>query len=213
MVDLGCGTGQLALQLAPFFDRCIGIDPERDMLREAEIVARERELANLEWLEGSSADLPELEPIDLVTIGTAFHFMEPRATLQALRTRLTEDGAVAVAYNGSPMWLQPNRWARALRGVLEEWFGPLRDLDIAVEGIEAAERALQELGYRDIERWERVYEDEVDADFVVGHIFSALSPDQVQPSRRSEFAHAMANVLPTGTFSESVAVRAVVGRP
>ena len=177
------------------------------------MLARERDLANLEWIQGSSADLPELEPIDLVTIGTAFHFMEPHATLQALRAPLRPSGAVAVAYNGSPMWLHPDPWARALRRVLEEWFGPLRDLDLAVEGTAAAERAMRELGYREIERWERAYEDEVDADFVVGHIFSALSPDQVDPSRRSEFARAIAAALPTGTFIESVPVRAVAGRP
>jgi hypothetical protein len=42
LLDLGCGTGQLLLQLAGFFDEVVGIDPEPDMLREAERAARER---------------------------------------------------------------------------------------------------------------------------------------------------------------------------
>jgi hypothetical protein len=94
--------------------------------------------------------------VDLVTVGTAFHFMDPVQTLSALR-RLTGDSGA--------------------------------------------------------ERWERVYEDDIDADFVVGHIFSALSPDQVRPERRADLARAIRNALPRGHARRAVPVRAVTGRP
>jgi methyltransferase family protein len=183
------------------------------MLREAERLGREHEVGNVEWIRGSAHDLPPLGPFDLVTIGTAFHFMEPVATLSALRELTRDGGAVVIAYNGSPMWLHRDPWARALRGVLEEWFGSLEDVDVAVEGVRAADTAMCQLGYSDVERWERAYEDEIDADFVVGHIFSALSPDQLEHSRRPDLAVQIRERLPAGTFVELVPVRAVSGRP
>ena len=220
LLDLGCGTGQLLLQLAGFFDHCVGIDSEPDMLREAARLARERDVRNAQWIRASSSDLPRLESelglVDLVTIGTAFHFMEPRATLRGLTRVVREGGAVAVAYNGSPMWLHPDRWATTLRGVLESRLGPVRSLDVAAEGLHACELAMRDLGYAGIERWERTYESTVDIDFIIGHISTALSPEQIPPEQRPGFEeqirHEIAAVAPWGRVTETVAVRAVIGR-
>ena len=35
LIDVGCGPGVLAVQLAPLFDTVIGIDPEPEMLVQA----------------------------------------------------------------------------------------------------------------------------------------------------------------------------------
>jgi SAM-dependent methyltransferase len=164
LLDLGCGTGQLLLPLAAFFDEAVGIDPEPDMLREAERAARERKVSNAHWIEAGSRDLEELEPalgcFDLVTVGTAFHFMEPRTTLAALQ-RI--GGGVAVAYAGSPMWLHPDPWAKALRGVLEARLGPLRGFDFTEEALSVCEATMHDLGYFGIERWEQTYEETMPA--------------------------------------------------
>jgi hypothetical protein len=102
------------------------------MLREAEREARQRRFGNVEWIRGGSADLQTLgsafAPFDLVTIGTAFHFMEPSPTLSGLRP-IAADGAVVVVYNGSPMWLHADPWAKALRRVLENRLGRLSNTD------------------------------------------------------------------------------------
>jgi SAM-dependent methyltransferase len=219
LLDLGCGTGQLLLQLAGFFDHCVGIDSEPDMLREAARLARERHVGNAEWIQASSSDLPGLEselgPVDLVTIGTAFHFMEPQATLRALMRIVREGGAVAVAYNGSPMWLHPDPWAQTLRRVLESRLGPVRSLDVAAEGLRASELTMKDLGYARIERWEHTYESTVDIDFIIGHISSALSPVQIPPEQRPDFdeqvRQEIAVIAPSGSVTETVAVRAVIG--
>jgi SAM-dependent methyltransferase len=215
LLDLGCGTGQLLLQLAGFFDDAVGIDPEPDMLREAKRAARERKVANAQWIEAGSRDLEESEPalgrFDLVTVGTAFHFMEPRATLAALQ-RI--GGGVAVAYAGSPMWLHPEPWAKALRGVLEARLGPLRDLDFTEEALGVCEATMHDLGYLGIERWEQSYEETIDIDFVVGHILSATSTEQIPPAQRRNFEDdvrsAITAVAPSGHVVETVVVRAII---
>jgi SAM-dependent methyltransferase len=215
LLDVGCGTGQLLFQLAGFFDSAVGIDPEPDMLLEAERAARERKVTNAHWIEASSRDLEELEPalgcFDLVTVGTAFHFMEPRSTLAALQ-RI--GGAVAVAYAGSPMWLHPDPWARALRGVLEARLGRLRDFDFTAEALRVCEAAMRDLGYVGIELWEQSYEDTIEIDFVVGHILSATSTEQIPPATRRSFEDdirsAITAVAPSGGVVETVIVRAII---
>ena len=219
LLDLGCGTGQLVIQLAGFFEHVVGIDPEPDMLREAKRAARERGVGNVEWVTGSAGELRELERdlgrFDLVTIGTAFHFMEPRVILGELR-RIAAGGAVAVAYNGSPIWLHPDPWAKALRSVLEARLGQLRDTDFTAEALRAAEDTMRELGYTQVERWERHYVETIDLDFVVGHIFSATSTDQIPSAQRREVAQEVRSAIIGAALSErvdeTVSVRAVIGR-
>lgn len=218
LLDLGCGTGILLLQLAPFFDRAVGIDPEPDMLREAEKATREQGRENVEWIRGSSAELPALAPalggFDLVTIGTAFHFMDPRATLGELQ-RIAPGAAVAVVYNGSPMWLHPDPWAKAVRSVLESRLGQLGDTDFTAEALQTAEETMRELGYTKIEHWERTEVQAIDLDFVVGHILSATSTDQIPPTQRAEFKQQVSSAIhaatPAGQLLETVPVRAVIG--
>jgi SAM-dependent methyltransferase len=219
LLDLGCGTGGLLLQLAGFFEQAVGIDPEPDMLREAKRAARERKVGNAEWVIGSSGELRTLERslgrFDLVTIGTAFHFMEPRPVLSVLR-RIAAGGAVVVAYNGSPMWLHSNPWARALHSVLETRLGQLRDVDFTVEALRAAEDTMNDLGYTAVERWERSHVETIGVDFIVGHILSATSTDQIPPAQRESFAQevdsAISAAAPSRRVVETVSVRAVIGR-
>jgi SAM-dependent methyltransferase len=218
LVDLGCGTGQLLLLLADLFDHCIGIDPEPDMLREAKRLARERHIDNARWIHAGSGDLLDLElgPVDLVLIGTAFHFMEPRATLSGLMRVVRKAGSVVVAYNGSPMWLHPDAWALALRRRLESRVGPVRNLDVAVEGLRLCEVTMRDLGYTRVERWEHMHESRIDVDFIVGHIFSALSTAQIPLDQRPDFEREVrrdiAAISPNGYVTETVAVRAVIGQ-
>jgi ubiquinone/menaquinone biosynthesis C-methylase UbiE len=220
LLDLGCGTGILLLQLAPSFEYTVGVDPEPDMLREADRAARARGSENVEWIRGSSADLQSMEPqlgrFDVVTIGTAFHFMEPLATLGELQ-RIAAGGVVAVAYNGTPMWLHPDPWAKALRPILEHRVGPLSDADFTTEALLAAEETMKTLGYMQIERWERTYVETIDVDFVIGHILSATSVDQIPPAERDAFAReassAITALAPSGRVDEPVSVRAVIGHP
>lgn len=221
LLDLGCGTGQLLLQLAPYFKHSIGIDPEPDMLYEAAHLAHERGIDNAEWIEASTTDLPnlatELGVVDLVTIATAFHFMEPQTTLRTLTRLVRGGGAVAVAYNGSPMWLHPDAWAKALRRALETQLGSVSELDVAVEGLRACELAMQKLGYTDIEHWQHTYESVIDIDFIVGHIYTALSPGRIptreRPSFEERIKHEITAVAHSDHVSETVAVRVLIGRP
>src|SRR5437899_7146962 len=58
LLDLGCGTGQLTIPLASLFEEAVGLDLEPEMIQEAERVAREAGVGNIQWICGAAEDLP-----------------------------------------------------------------------------------------------------------------------------------------------------------
>lgn len=101
MLDLGCGPGFIALELAALgFGSVVGLDPDPGMIA----LAREaRALRGLpvRFAPGSSDRLEEAPArIRLVTIGRAFHWMDRPRTLEALDARVEPGGAVVLLSEG-----------------------------------------------------------------------------------------------------------------
>ena len=97
VLDLGCGTGQIALPLAAHAERVVGMDPNPAMLRQARQRAEAAGVETVEWQQGSDEDLPAIDgPLRLTTIGRAFHWMDQERTLEGLRVLTEPDGGVAL---------------------------------------------------------------------------------------------------------------------
>jgi SAM-dependent methyltransferase len=97
LLDLGCGTCQLTVPLAPLFEEAIGVDLEPEMVQEAERVAQEAGLGNIQWICGAAEELsPALGSFRLATIGVAFHWMDRAKVLDRLYDMLDDGGAVAL---------------------------------------------------------------------------------------------------------------------
>lgn len=93
VLDLGCGPGFIANAVAPYVGAVLGLDPSPSMVAAAEAEAA----PNARFAVGSSYDLSAVEaPVQLVTIGRAFHWMDRAATLRAFETLVAPDGAVAL---------------------------------------------------------------------------------------------------------------------
>lgn len=97
LVDVGCGPGVLAVQLAPLFDTIVGIDPERAMVAEAARHAIERGVA-ASWIEARAEDLADLvlPAARLVTFGQSLHWTDRQPVLEAVYELLEPGGAVAL---------------------------------------------------------------------------------------------------------------------
>ena len=97
VLDLGCGPGFLANQLAPFAKEAIGVDPNETMLDAARAEADTLKLDNVSYRLGSSFDLSIVDgPFQLVTMGRSFHWMDRPATLQQLDEMVADDGAIVL---------------------------------------------------------------------------------------------------------------------
>lgn len=221
VVDLGCGTGQLALPMAARVRAVVGVDPEPDMLQRARQAACERAARNVSWMIGADTDVPALQPllggnsVAAVTIGQALHWMNRQDLFRAIIPLVRPGGGVAVVTNGRPLWLHDTGWSRALRDYLEHWLGTkltnacgsddetqrrYRD-DLSSEGFDVLAASVD-------------YVAELDLDQLVGGIYSALAVTSLHaPDRRSAFAEQIRRaVAPDEHFSEHVHVRILAGR-
>ncbi len=129
LLDLGCGTGQIALPLAGDFHKVIAMDPESEMLDEGRRMALEAGVTNVDFVLGSSADLPDLQGqlgmFRLVTMGSSFHWMNREATLETLSGMVEPGGGLAVASAGS-LWTHNTPWCQEVKSVVQRWLGQER---------------------------------------------------------------------------------------
>jgi SAM-dependent methyltransferase len=97
LIDVGCGPGSLAVQLAPLFDEVIGIDPEPAMLDEARRHAAAHGV-DARWVRARAEDLATLDlPAPrLVTFGQSIHWTDRRPVLATVHELLRPGGAVAL---------------------------------------------------------------------------------------------------------------------
>ena len=81
LLDVGCGPGVLAVELADRFSQVIGLDPDAEMLAEGARRAAEAGITNIRWVQARGEDIPTLDlgTFKLVTFGQSFHWTEPRA--------------------------------------------------------------------------------------------------------------------------------------
>lgn len=89
-VDLGCGSGQATADLAPLFDRVVGVDAAAEQLRHAP------QLPNAEFRCRPVEDtgLPD-GCADLAVVATALHWFDLPAAYREMRRILKPSGALA----------------------------------------------------------------------------------------------------------------------
>lgn len=98
VVDVGAGTGGVALELAPHVERVVGLDISEGMLEEARRKARERGLGNVEFRRGRFRDLG-VESADVVVSSFAMHHLddrEKRDAVEEIRRVLDGEGHVVI---------------------------------------------------------------------------------------------------------------------
>jgi len=220
VLDLGCGTGQLALPIAARVRAVVGVDPEPDMLVCARRAAAEKGVTNVSWLLGADTDLPAVDAllgrtVGAVTIGQALHWMDYEALFRKV-ARLTRDGGgVAVVTNGTPLWLQDSAWSRALRGCLEQWLGGKLSQTCGTDSAsqQRYRDSLIAAGF-DVDETSIDYTDEMNLEQIVGSVYSAFSADQLPAAdQRPIFAEQVRRaVQPETRFLEHIRVTILSGR-
>jgi SAM-dependent methyltransferase len=122
LIDLGTGPGLLALGFAPYVGRIVGVDPEPGMLAAARQAA-ERAAQDFTLIEGKAEALPgDIGLFDVVTIGRALHWMEPRATAN-LFDRLVAPGGVILVCSSNSAADGRNAWHDEYRKARNDWSG------------------------------------------------------------------------------------------
>jgi SAM-dependent methyltransferase len=98
LLDVGCGPGVVALELAPAFGEVVGVDPDPDMLRVAAKRAAGRGITNASWVEAVAEDLATLElgRFRAVTFGQSLHWTDRHAVVDSVFDLLEPGGSIVL---------------------------------------------------------------------------------------------------------------------
>ena len=130
VLDLGCGTGQIALSLAPYVTEVIALDPQEDMLQEGKALAAAGKINNITWLPGESGNLGSLASqigeINVTCMGRAFHWMDRTKTLQDLYKITKPGGGIALIGDTAPRFRPEIPWIKVIDDTVRYWLGDER---------------------------------------------------------------------------------------
>ncbi|XP_055926103.1 putative methyltransferase DDB_G0268948 isoform X1 [Argiope bruennichi] len=98
-VDVGCGTGQSTIVLAPYFNSVIGCDISKSQLKEA---AYYRKARNINYSISPAENLPVADlSTQLLTAGTCLHWLDAQVFFKEADRVLAPDGVLAIYSSNS----------------------------------------------------------------------------------------------------------------
>jgi ubiquinone/menaquinone biosynthesis C-methylase UbiE len=123
LLDIGCGTGEIAVPLAPHFRGVTGLDINSGMLSAAEQRAEEASVNNIEWKLAAAEALDNLpSEFNLITAGNSFHWMDRGAVLTKSYEKLGDGGGMVILAGGS-VWNGESEWQTKTVEVIQRYLG------------------------------------------------------------------------------------------
>jgi SAM-dependent methyltransferase len=206
LLDLACGPGRIALDLAPRFAEVWALDLEPEMVAVARAEAERRGLANLRWLVGRAEDLAApAGAFELITIGEAFHRLDQPLVARRCLEWLAPGGCLATM-GGDGATVGPEPWQKAARDVVRRFVrhqspgdGP-PDLDDRGEGLRRA-------GFIDVAVYEFLVAHAWTVESIIGHLYSTSYGSKTQLGERAAaFEAGLTDALlaaePSGRFRQ-----------
>ncbi|MEH0575005.1 MULTISPECIES: class I SAM-dependent methyltransferase [Streptomyces] len=133
LLDVGCGPGIVTLPLAGFFAEAVGVDPDEDMLAEAERRAGRHGVNNARWVAARAEDLPAgLGEFRVVAFAQSFHWTD-RDRVAATVLEMLEPGGAFVHISdhkdppapSTPLPLPAPPYAQ-IGDLVRQYLGPVR---------------------------------------------------------------------------------------
>ncbi|PSQ04984.1 class I SAM-dependent methyltransferase [Halobacteriales archaeon QS_6_71_20] len=185
VLDLGCGTGKLAVALAPYADEAVAVDPSAAMLDAARDRAAAAGVDGVRTVVGDDTDVGRLDaasgPFRLTTMGRSFHWMDGAATLDRIRGVTEPGGGVALVSDDEWLTKGTEDWQAAAYAVAGEYLDDSPGRTGPVEYDRTWADHLRDAGFDDVCVESVAERRELDADAVVGYVLSLsfCSPEQL----------------------------------
>jgi len=200
LLDVGCGTGQLAIALSTKFEEVVAVDASAEMIAEATERICMSGIANVRLLvmlgEQISSDLGRFR---LVVFGSSLHWMEIDDVLRRCYSLLTPEGGIAIAGMRS-IWGGRSRWEKAVVETVQRWLGAHRRAGDGTfqEPTRPYEDVLADSGFRNIESGHVPCEFDLDIPFIIGHLYSTSYCNRsLLGERAAEFERDLTDTLLT----------------
>jgi len=116
VLDLGCGTGEIARPLAPMVDVVDAVDQSEMMLHKGR-QSPGGSAATIRWIHARAEDAPFHPPYDLVVAGASLHWMEWDVVLPRIARVLAPDGFLAIV----ELKEEPAAWVEEIAPLLRRF--------------------------------------------------------------------------------------------
>jgi SAM-dependent methyltransferase len=195
LLDLACGTGQLAFPLRHRFADVWAVDAESDMTHVIRAkAAATGDAAHVRAVTAKAEDLDmEAGSVELIVIGNAFHRLRRDLVAQRTLTWLEPGGYLALCWSTSP-WAGPLDWQRAFGSLLRRWQEALGATSRIPPGAEQKRQldpdqdVLSRAGFDPAERHQFAVEHRWTIDELAGHVRStSFLPPSVLTDHAPEF--------------------------
>jgi ubiquinone/menaquinone biosynthesis C-methylase UbiE len=220
VLDLGCGTGQVALAMDGKCREMICLDLDPEMIKWAKKATKNCKI-KLRWINRPAEDLGKLkEKLGTFKVATscrAFHRMNQDQVLKNLDDLIEENGGVAV-FSDYVLWNGIEEWQLLLKKVIQKYLGEekLARKSKFKESEERWEDILAHSAFRFIKTSDVQITRTWDVESIIGYVFStAAAAPPLFGSRLNKFKEEVKNTLlsinPKGVFQENAVWSMVLG--
>jgi SAM-dependent methyltransferase len=198
LLDLACGTGQLAFALRSSFAETWAVDQEPGMVA----VVAAKAGADVRAVVAGAEDLvAEAGRFELVVIGNAFHRLRRDRVAERVAQWLRPGGSVALCWSDSP-WAGDAEWQRVFGAVIARWRERLGTADRLPAGWADARRSrsdrqvLEEAGFEAVGRFTFEVDHRWTVPELAGFVYStSFLPAPLFGDRAPQFEAELANDL------------------
>lgn len=124
LLDLGCGSGQITFLLAPYYKEVVAFDIDHKMIQEAKQRAAAQNVENIVWFIKPAEEIStdSQEEFDLITIATAFHWMDRNVVLNHSYKLLKAGGGIAI-FCAQSWWSSTIAWQKEIIELIQYYLG------------------------------------------------------------------------------------------
>ncbi len=184
LLDLACGTGQIAFALADRFDEVIALDQEPEMVTFAAAKANALGITNVSWMVGPVESAVVDGAFTLITIGNAFHRLARQKVAERATSWLAPGGHLALLWSDSP-WRGSAPWQQVVDETMREWARHAGATNRAPADWEAAldrdptSDVLRRAGLRTVGRYEFPVDRTWSVEALLGFVYSTSTHSRV----------------------------------
>ena len=217
LLDLGCGTGEVALSMHKFFREVWAVDQEPEMVEVGRRKAEQCGATNVVWTVGR-AEAVEAAPnwFELITIGSAFHRLDRRLIAERALGWLAPGRCIA-ELGSNAAWKGKQEWQRIAAEIIDKWIDkPGAERNRTHQAYQRDEEVLEAVGFGiEVHRFPTPYVWTLDS--FVGYLYSTAKASKAVLGDRAEqfeadLRRALLDYDSRGQYPETIDFYCILGR-
>jgi len=220
ILDIGCGTGQVALAMEGRCGEMVCLDSDPEMLKQAKKATKDSQM-KLTWINRGSQDLREVKEnlgiFKIATICRAFHWMNQRQVLEDLDGLIDENGGIAI-FGDKSFWTGQEKWQQAVKRVVQKYLGEERRArtDTFKQSDERWEDIIARSPFKSVKTQQVSIMRNWNVESIIGYIFStSFAAPHLFGDQLDRFKEEVKTILLTlnskGVFQENAVWSVVLG--